>query len=465
MGSRDESDAFAPRVTFVRAPRPWEKNAGRGSAGAASGGGEAVGASDAGAAAAVPAPPVDGRKMMDELEAWMRRTNLRRAPEAHYLDVETLRALFVADRAAHAGEPADEEGVPPKVFGSLFGIACAKAFGAPRLARRRGAIGVTCDASAAAPPAPAGMTRRDAECLGANGRANPVDDEWRHARRRAASAEARAKRALLDPARSRNRSNAALLSGQSHSRYVTELLKLACAPELVRLRLFPDAKELTESFAANNAARSFLYPRGAERGRVDPADAAVTCVAVGDGTTPRTAALFAFLTRWHCVAVDPEMVEWREWKKRRGVVDDSDDDDDDDDDARGGGAPDDRSGVPTGAWGGVRRLRAFRRKIQETRVECEKAILVLVHAHVSLAECLAQVKTRSGRCSAVILPCCNWYQKLRHPEGAPPIAEYDDENVASPQRTVRVFDDLPCGTLGSEGTTEASEVLCETVPA
>ena len=466
MGSRDESDAFAPRVTFVRAPRRWQQNAGRGSTGAASGEGEAIGASDAGAAAAVPddarRPSVDGRKMMDELEAWMRRTNLRRAPEAHYLDVETLRALFVADRAAHAGEPADEEGVPPKVFGSLFGIACAKAFGAPRLARRRGAIGVTCDASAAAPPAPAGMTRRDAECLGANGRANPVDDEWRHARRRAASAEARAKRALLDPARSRNRSNAALLSGRSHSRYVTELLKLACAPELVRLRLFPDAKELTESFAANNAARSFLYPRGAERGRVDPADAAVTCVAVGDGNTPRTAALFAFLTRWQCVAVDPEMVEWREWGKRRGVVDDGEAD------ARGGtgDALDAPGEVPPGAWGGVRRLRAFRKKIQEIRVECEKAVLVLVHAHVSLAECLAQVQTRSGRCSAVILPCCNWYQKLRHPEGAPPLAEYDDGSVASPQRTVRVFDDLPCGTLGGEGASHpawASDAVCETV--
>ena len=471
MGSRDESDAFAPRVTFVRAARRWEQNARRASAGAASGGGEAVGASDAGAAAAVPErrPSVDGRKTVDELEAWMRRTNLRRAPEAHYLDVETLRHLFVADRAAHAGEPADAERIPPNVFGSLFGIACSKAFGAPRLARRRGLIGVTCDARAAMPPASPGMTRRDAEALGVNG--HPVDDESRRESRRAASAEARAKKALLDPARSRNaeRSRAELDSGRSYSRYVTELLKLACAPELVRLRLFPDAKELTESFAANNAARSFLWSKNAAgRARVDPADAAVTCVAVGDGNTPRTAALFAFLTRWHCVAVDPEMVEWREWRKRRGVDADDDDgdgdgdgDDDDDDDGDG-----DRPGVPTGAWGGVRRLRAFRKKIQEIRVECEKAVLVLVHAHVSLAECLAQVQTRSGRCSAVILPCCNWYQKLRHPEGAPPLAEYDDGSVASPQRTVRVFDDLPCGTLGGEGASHpawASDAVCETV--
>ena len=463
MGSRDGTDAFAPRITFVRAPRRWERDAGRRSAGAVSDGGEAVGASDAGAPAAVPdearRPSVDGRKMLDELEAWMRRTNLRRAPEAHYLDVDTLRVLFVADRAAHAGESADAERVPLKVFGSLFGIACSKAFGAPRLARRRGAIGVTCDARAAAPPVPSGMSRRDAEVLGVSG--NPVDEESRRANRRAASAKVRAKKALLDPARSRNLPTTAPLSGRSHSRYFTELLKLACGPELVRLRLFPDAKELTESFAANNAARSFLYPRVAGRRRVDPADAAVTCVAVGDGNTPRTAALFAFLTRWQCVAVDPEMVEWREWEKRRGVVDDSEAD------ARGGtgDALDAPGEVPPGAWGGVRRLRAFRKRIQEVRVECEKAVLVLVHAHVSLAECLAQVETRSGRCSAVILPCCNWYQKLRHPEGAPPIAEYDDENVASPQRTVRVFDDLPCGTLGSEGTTEATEVLCETVPA
>ena len=430
-------------------------------------GGEAVGASDAGAPAAVPdearRPSVDGRKMLDELEAWMRRTNLRRAPEAHYLDVETLRHLFVADRAAHAGEPADAERVPPNVFGSLFGIACSKAFGAPRLARRRGLIGVTCDARAAVPPASPGMTRRDAEALGVNG--HPVDDESRRESRRAASAEARAKKALLDPARSRNaeRSRAELDSGRSYSRYVTELLKLACGPELVRLRLFPDAKELTESFAANNAARSFLWSKNAAgRARVDPADAAVTCVAVGDGNTPRTAALFAFLTRWQCVAVDPEMVEWREWGKRRGVVDDGEAD------ARGGtgDALDAPGEVPPGAWGGVRRLRAFRKRIQEVRVECEKAVLVLVHAHVSLAECLAQVETRSGRCSAVILPCCNWYQKLRHPEGAPPLAEYDDGSVASPQRTVRVFDDLPCGTLGGEGACHrawASDSVCETV--
>ena len=79
-------------------------------------GGEAVGASDAGAPAAVPdearRPSVDGRKMLDELEAWMRRTNLRRAPEAHYLDVDTLRVLFVADRAAHAGESAERNASP-----------------------------------------------------------------------------------------------------------------------------------------------------------------------------------------------------------------------------------------------------------------------------------------------------------------------------------------------------------------
>ena len=47
-----------------------------------------------------------------------------------------------------------------------------------------------------------------------------------------------------------------------------------------------------------------------------PDDAGVTLVAVGDGVTPRTAALFAFRTAWQTVAIDPLMTEPGEWSKR-----------------------------------------------------------------------------------------------------------------------------------------------------
>ena len=178
------------------------------------------------------------------------------------------------------------------------------------------------------------------------------------------------------------------------------MLKLACGPELVRLRVFPDAKELTEAFAASNAIRTHLWSR------YKPNDERVCLIAVGDGNTPRSAALCAFLTRWQCVAVDPEMVLWRDWRRRHKIQDatwsscevkEGDEIDEEGD---------------THGWGGIRRLQVHRRKMQEMVVECELALIVMIHAHISLKDVLAAVKTKSGECAAVILPCCNWYSRL-----------------------------------------------------
>jgi hypothetical protein len=216
----------------------------------------------------------------------------------------------------------------------------------------------------------------------------------------------------------------------------------------MRLRLFPDAKELTASFAINAAVRTHLastHPASDER---------VTLVAVGDGNTPRTAALFAFLTRWHCVAIDPILVPWATWREKRRI-------EEDDEHVRGtrGGDPEGGADDPNpNDWGGVRRLRAFARTMQETVVECDRAVLVMVHAHVSLADCLRNVRTRSGTLAAVIMPCCDWYGKLAHPtEGRAPAAEYEDRAVVSPQRLVRVFDDLPCGVTSGGGEPPGSD--------
>ena len=53
-----------------------------------------------------------------------------------------------------------------------------------------------------------------------------------------------------------------------------------------------NAKELSESFACFNAARVHLAETFL------PSDPHVTLLAIGDGLTPRTAALFAFRTAW-----------------------------------------------------------------------------------------------------------------------------------------------------------------------
>jgi hypothetical protein len=69
-----------------------------------------------------------------------------------------------------------------------------------------------------------------------------------------------------------------------------ELVRLGCAPELLSMKLFPDSKEITESMAMFNAVRQ-LEGFEQEGEEVD----GIVCV--GDGMSPRTAALFAFRTK------------------------------------------------------------------------------------------------------------------------------------------------------------------------
>ena len=83
--------------------------------------------------------------------------------------------------------------------------------------------------------------------------------------------------------------------------YLTLFIKWECAPKLLGLRLFPDAKEITESMGCLYAIRAHARECGFNFATRD-----VTAVVVGDGAKPRTAALACFLTRWRrVIAVDP----------------------------------------------------------------------------------------------------------------------------------------------------------------
>jgi hypothetical protein len=74
-------------------------------------------------------------------------------------------------------------------------------------------------------------------------------------------------------------------------RYLNEFIKLRCAPELLTLRVFPDAKEITEAMSVLSAWRAHILPLAAA---LPPAAAGERrcIVCVGDGCTPRSAALF-----------------------------------------------------------------------------------------------------------------------------------------------------------------------------
>jgi hypothetical protein len=210
----------------------------------------------------------------------------------------------------------------------------------------------------------------------------------------------------LDPNRSR-KIVASKAEDAISSRYMTEFLQLHCATELVESRVFPDAKELTESFSAFNAWRTHLSDD------FSADDPNITLVSVGDGHTPRTAALFAFRTRWNCVAVDPEM----------------------------GFAKDSKASYD------IDRLQHHCAKIEEMRIKTKRCIIVMVHAHVSLATTLRSIQAEDGTAACIALPCCNYYSAIDAPNRAVP--EYEDMSVISPHRTVRVWKALPCGTSES----------------
>lgn len=174
-------------------------------------------------------------------------------------------------------------------------------------------------------------------------------------------------------------------------RYLDEFVRLTCAPDLLKLKLFPNVKEISETLAAFRAIRKGL---GAEAfARTD-----ITFLDVGAGHTPRTAALVACMTRWKSIAVDPEL-------------------------------RDDRL-----RYNAVRNLKLFRGKVQELPiVRANFVVIAAVHAHVGLEKILQRVEAE--RVFMVAMPCCQPLELWRQPD-----KEYQDYGCLSPHRTVKVYE-------------------------
>ncbi|KAG7387115.1 hypothetical protein PHYPSEUDO_014635 [Phytophthora pseudosyringae] len=190
-------------------------------------------------------------------------------------------------------------------------------------------------------------------------------------------------------------------------RYLNEFVgKLHCAPALLQHGLFPDAKEVTESMALFNAVRRYIEPK--DKGEsLEKNDKHDGIVVVGDGNTPRTAGMFAFRMRgWKCYSVDPAMEKGTSERSK--------------------------------GWAGVSNLVVVRNKIENVRIALRRAIVVLVHAHVTLDQALSAVQAEQV-CGVVTLPCCNWYGQQEALFGRGPDLVYDDFSVLSDHREIRLW--------------------------
>lgn len=83
-------------------------------------------------------------------------------------------------------------------------------------------------------------------------------------------------------------------------KYLDDFLTLTCTPDLLALKLFPNAKEVTESQAMYWLVCDELAKRGVNRKDKD-----VVIIETGCGHKPRTSALFAYRSAWTCIAIDP----------------------------------------------------------------------------------------------------------------------------------------------------------------
>lgn len=180
-------------------------------------------------------------------------------------------------------------------------------------------------------------------------------------------------------------------------RYFNELLRCNCLTDLLdpRKKLFPNAKEITESFAAFNAVRRWMKSTSF-------GDDTIRMFDVACGSTPRTAAVFAFRTKWSCTAIDPNVNE-----KDYGVA----------------------------------RLTCIKDRIENVDIPSRKGTTVItaVHAHVPLDTILEVIE--DDRIVLVGMPCCvPLHVTDENAELVDPDRTYVDLGIWSEKRTIKIWD-------------------------
>lgn len=192
-------------------------------------------------------------------------------------------------------------------------------------------------------------------------------------------------------------------------RHINQFFSLKAAPALIpffQLSHTSAGKEVTESFGILRAVFDvFKFDTRAPR----------KVVVVGDGGTPRTAACFAFMTKWDCVSIDPAL-NLDKWKTAC-------------------------------EWSKPERLTIHKAKIEDVVIDCEAlpTLLVLPHAHVRITTCLRSLKNAMSL-DIVALPCCTpieeRYLDLKHVKEHG-LTTFVDPNIWSPKRTIYMWRDMP----------------------
>eukprot|EP00985_Skeletonema_marinoi_P023286 scaffold15419_cov206-Skeletonema_marinoi.AAC.3 len=200
--------------------------------------------------------------------------------------------------------------------------------------------------------------------------------------------------------------------------YVDKLFSLNCFSDIVSLKVFTSAKDVSESMAAIQAASQYGLQSNKQNGN------RVKCLCIGDGSTPRTAVLACYLKQWECVvSIDPALQE--DWhgicpKGVRGLV------------------------------GFKGTLEEFMKSQQQEeheggnpkQAEYDHLALLCVHSHARLHnnESVDRIMARYGNISTTLvsLPCCPTFRSQKD-VGRAPDHVYEDDCVFSQCRKVEIW--------------------------
>jgi hypothetical protein len=180
------------------------------------------------------------------------------------------------------------------------------------------------------------------------------------------------------------------------NRYLKEIFDMKCMVDLLASRIFPNAKEFTESMSAFHAVKKVL---GSQSWK-DPYNFVLFDIACG--STPRNAALFACRTVWPTIAVDPQL---------------------------------DMNGANLFEYRGIRNVVTHKCRIEDLWFTDTKktAVIIAVHAHVGLDVILKSIKY--PHIVLVAMECCTPLTL-----DIKPVLSYEDYFNISPKRRIDVWE-------------------------
>ena len=188
-------------------------------------------------------------------------------------------------------------------------------------------------------------------------------------------------------------------------RYIDEFIKLKCSADLLIWKLFPNAKEITESMSVYNAYRRHFMIQ------MDLQDEKNMCICVGDGCTPRTGAIFATRSKWAVCSVDPRL------RLQNNYI--------------------------LELHHKIKRLWLYKEKIEKTSWCLDKInniLVVAVHSHASLKLTVETLKAEihglstNKKLNIISLPCC-----VPDDLGIKPDRSYVDMGIHSEKRVINIY--------------------------